>query len=157
MSDRAVPFTLSVKLSFLARMERVLDLAQAQGIFRSPRGRTNKLALELLERALSDLESDFIATGLMLPATTPATPALPTASLAATDPTTRAAIRAAHDARSASLAQLGGGTHQAPAQPALEAGYRSTQAQASPFLSELDQATPTPLPAPDGIDWDSTP
>lgn len=154
MTDRSVPFTLSVKLSFLTRLERVLDLAHAQGMLHGPRGKTNKLAFELLERSVANLESDFLALGLV----TPTPSALPTAARVATDPATRAAVRAAHDARTAHMANVAGAAPVvSPLQATLEAGYRAALHAASPFVSELDAPEPGSLPEPPGVDWDQTP
>lgn len=158
MSDRAVPFTLSIKMSQIARMERVLNLAASQGRLQSGPNRTNKLAVELLLQAIATLEQEYVAQGLIPEAALGALPSLPIAPTtyalpltpqapqnapsAASDPAYRAQVRAAHDARSA---QLVGGHYPATSLAELEAAYRAQGAESKP------------LDPPAGIDWDRAP
>jgi hypothetical protein len=155
MTDRAVPFTLSIKVSQLARIERVLTAACAQGRLKGDPHRPNKLAAELLLQAVADLETLCDPQGLLAAPAAPAPPAfhppphpdpfLPLPS-PASDPAYRAQIRAAHDARAARLA---GAPLPAATLPELEAAYRAAMAP--------DSLSSAPLPVPEGIDWDRTP
>jgi hypothetical protein len=158
MTDRAVPFTLSIKMSQIARLERVLNLAASQGRLQSGPNRTNKLAAELLLQALATLEQEYAAQGLLPEATLGGLPSLPiaptayalplpvqapqSAPSAASDPAYRAQVRAAHDARTA---RLSGGAFTPPTLAELEAAYRAQGAESKP------------LEAPAGIDWDRAP
>ena len=163
MTDRAVPFTLSIKVSQISRLERVLKVAAMQGRLHSGADRVNKLASELLFQAISTLEQEYIAQGL-LPAHAGAPPAPPApltlapAAYAppvapvglqnpASDPSYRAQLRAAHDARSAHLA---GAVLPSVTLTDLEASYRAALAPAGGAGNGL-------LEAPEGVDWDRAP
>lgn len=155
MTDRAVPFTLSIKMSLISRMERVLNVAAMQGRLHSGTGRTNKLAVELLLQAVATLEQEYASQGLLPDATLGGLPSLPVAPTtyalpltaqapqnapsAASDPAYRAQVRAAHDAQTA---RLSGGAFTPPTLAELEAAYRAQGAESKP------------LEAPAGIDWD---
>ena len=161
MSDRAVPFTLSLKVSQITRLERVLQVAAMQGRLQSDASRVNKLACELLMQALATLEQEYIAQGILTGPTQGPLPALPIAPTTyaailppgnapqallspANDPAYRAQIRAAHDARTAQLTG-GGALHAGPSLAELEAAYRA------------QGAAPAPLVAPDDLDGDRAP
>ena len=162
MTDRAIPFTLSIKSSILTRLERVLSVAASQGRLHGDPNKTNRLATELLIQAMTTLEQEYAAQGLLhlpfpapqapqaglpiAPATYAAALPLPTPSgaplSAANDPAYRAQLRAAHDA---SAARLTGAAHTPVSLAELEAQYRN-------------QGTlPQKLEAPSDIDWERVP
>lgn len=87
--DRAIPFSISIPLSKLERLEQVLKLAVSQGRLTGDPNRPNKLAAEALIWLTAQWEAEFRAQGLLA-----AAPVLDAARLA-TDPDARAKARAA--------------------------------------------------------------
>jgi hypothetical protein len=98
--DRAIPFSISLSLSKLERLERVLKLAAHQGRLTGDTARPNKLAAEALMILCAQWEADFRAQGLLPHEEPIATGALPASmpvdsARLATDPAARARARAA--------------------------------------------------------------
>lgn len=98
--DRAIPFSLSIPLSHLERLERVLGIAAQQGRLTGDAHRPNKLAAEALMQLAVQWEAEFRAQGLLAPAPSaqPAlspTPAPINAGRLAADPVAREQARRA--------------------------------------------------------------
>lgn len=130
-NDRAVPFSLSLPLSQIQRLERVLAVASAQGMLVSPPSRPNKLAAELLMQHVLRMEKEFRAVGLLPPEEPVAPGALPASAPVALD-----ATRLATDP-------------EARAKARANAGFGATPTPAA------GQEGDTPLPEPPGIDWET--
>lgn len=125
--DRCVPFSLSIPISQLERLERVLLIALAKGRLQGDPGRLNKLAAALLVQRMTELETEFRMLGLL---DEPAVPTQVDAASLARDPALRNAARAA----------MGLG-HALP----------------DPAHPDDDHPSASPLQAPAEIDWDKVP
>lgn len=132
-NDRAVPFSLSLPLSQIQRLERVLAVASAQGMLVSPPSRPNKLAAELLMQHVLRMEKEFRAVGLLPPEEPVAPGALPASAPVAVD-----AARLATD-------------------PDARARARAAQGFGATPVSDGEQEGGKVLPEPPGVNWDNQP
>lgn len=129
--DRAIPFSLSLPMTKLERLERVLKIAVHQGKLTGDPSRPNKLAAEALMVLCAQWEAEFRAQGLlphegpMAPGMAPASAPVDAARLA-TDPDARARARAAQ-------------------------GFGATP------VSDGEQEGGKVLPEPPGVNWDNQP